>query len=59
MNVLEASGFAWINLKASHITRLQSLPMLHSDPFDRLLVAQAKAEKFEFITLDSQLSQYF
>ena len=31
-------------IRASHVTALAALPMLHQDPFDRILIAQAVAE---------------
>ncbi|MHB1948675.1 MAG: PIN domain-containing protein [Gammaproteobacteria bacterium] len=34
------------------------LPMLHSDPFDRLLIIQAKLNDMVIITKDSQISKY-
>lgn len=40
------------------ILGLSSLPMLHRDPFDRLLIAQATRGGFHLVSHDSQLSQY-
>jgi PIN domain nuclease of toxin-antitoxin system len=34
------------------------LPLLHRDPFDRILVAQATVEGVTLLTIDSQVSQY-
>lgn len=36
----------------------QSLPLLHKDPFDRLLVAQSMTEKLTLLTADTQLAGY-
>jgi PIN domain nuclease of toxin-antitoxin system len=41
-----------------HAQRLTSLPMLHRDPFDRLLIVQAMAEGLTLITSDAQITQY-
>ena len=41
-----------------HAERLSSLPMLHRDPFDRLLIAQAMVEKLTLVTADAQILQY-
>ncbi|MEA3341974.1 MAG: type II toxin-antitoxin system VapC family toxin [Chloroflexota bacterium] len=41
-----------------HIWMLGTLPMHHKDPFDRLLIAQAKAEKWRLVTADPVLAQY-
>ena len=45
-------------IRASHVTALAALPMLHKDPFDRILVAQAVAEGLDFITDDPQFASY-
>jgi PIN domain nuclease of toxin-antitoxin system len=45
-------------IRASHITALAALPMLHKDPFDRILIAQAKAEGLGLVTNDGPIAQY-
>jgi PIN domain nuclease of toxin-antitoxin system len=45
-------------IRASHITALAALPMLHKDPFDRILIAQAKAERLGLVTNDAPISTY-
>ena len=47
-----------LNIRASHITALAALPMLHRDPFDRILVAQAKAEGLALVTNDGSIGAY-
>jgi PIN domain nuclease of toxin-antitoxin system len=42
----------------SHALRVHALPLLHRDPFDRLLVAQALLEKLRILTSDRQVAQY-
>ncbi len=56
--VLGVQAIAELPLKWSHAERARSLPMIHSDPFDRALVAQAECEGMVLITRDSQLSEY-
>lgn len=41
-----------------HIWLLDTLPMHHKDPFDRLLIAQALAEKYQIVTTDQIFDQY-
>ena len=41
-----------------HIWELDNLPLHHKDPFDRLLMAQAIAEKLQLVSMDSVFSQY-
>ena len=40
------------------MTALATLPALHKDPFDRILVAQALAEGLGFVTNDEPIRQY-
>jgi len=45
-------------IRASHVTALAALPMLHKDPFDRILIAQAVAEGLDFVTSDEPIAEY-
>jgi PIN domain nuclease of toxin-antitoxin system len=45
-------------VRAAHVDRLDGLPDLHKDPFDRMLVAQALAEDLTLITGDGILAGY-
>ena len=47
-----------LQIRASHITALAALPMIHRDPFDRILIAQAVAEGLGFVTNDGMVSGY-
>ena len=47
-----------LQIRASHITALAALPMLHKDPFDRILIAQAKAERLGLVTNDAPIGTY-
>lgn len=47
-----------LQVRASHVTALAALPLLHKDPFDRILIAQAKAERLALLTNDAQISTY-
>src|SRR3989344_7410249 len=51
--------FEMLPLKTSHLLALLKLPLLHKDPFDRMLVAQAKSEKLKLLSNDPQVKQYF
>lgn len=50
--------FEELQIDAEHIFALADLPMLHRDPFDRLLVAQARAEGIQLLTADKLLADY-
>ena len=45
-------------IDSSHAVAVANLPLLHKDPFDRLLVAQAITEGFTLLTADQQVAQY-
>jgi PIN domain nuclease of toxin-antitoxin system len=45
-------------IRATHVTALAALPILHKDPFDRILIAQAIAEGLDFVTNDAHISAY-
>jgi PIN domain nuclease of toxin-antitoxin system len=55
---LLANGYAELNIDARHIAAVVDLPPHHTDPFDRLLVAQAKAEGMVLLTSDTTLAAY-
>ncbi len=41
-----------------HIDVISALPLLHRDPFDRMIIAQAKTEALTIITRDPEFEQY-
>ncbi len=41
-----------------HVVATESLPPIHKDPFDRILVAQATVEGVTLLTIDSLVAQY-
>ncbi|MBO1051921.1 MAG: type II toxin-antitoxin system VapC family toxin [Dolichospermum sp. DET73] len=45
-------------LDLSHIYALSNLPNYHRDPFDRLLIAQAKSEELVIISIDEKFDGY-
>lgn len=55
---IENSGFHILPIEGGHLTRLKSLPWLHRDPFDRLLICQAQSENLVLITKDDYIKQY-
>jgi PIN domain nuclease of toxin-antitoxin system len=54
----EQAGFALLPILLAHVTAVETLPLLHGDPFDRLLVAQASSEPMRLVTHDSRLREY-
>ena len=51
-------GLEDLPLTTQHTKWLRELPLLHKDPFDRMLVAQAKAEGLKLLSADSRLVEY-
>ena len=56
----DKAGYRLLNISVAHIDELSSLKRVpeHRDPFDRLMLAQAKHEGFKLITHDSRLLLY-
>ena len=57
-NVLLAQKFESIDMTTEHANKLKDLPLFHRDPFDRMLITQAKSENLTLITADSAFQQY-
>jgi PIN domain nuclease of toxin-antitoxin system len=55
---LELDGFRELPVTIAHTEGVADLPLVHRDPFDRLLVAQAVAEHFAIVTADDTIGQY-
>ena len=55
---VEAQGFGLLPIKPGHLLALSGLPLLHRDPFDRLLLAQAIAEGLAVVTTDRIFGEY-
>ena len=51
-------GLQLLSLTTAHIYALDSLPLHHKDPFDRLLIAQAITEDLPFASADSLFASY-
>ncbi len=52
------SGYRELEVTAEHALAVGDLPLLHRDPFDRLLLAQARHEGATFLTADHALAAY-
>ena len=52
------NGYAELPVTSQHAVNIDSLPPLHKDPFDRLLLAQALSEGITLLTGDVQLARY-
>jgi PIN domain nuclease of toxin-antitoxin system len=56
--VMAEEGFDLLSVGYSHLRHLGDLPPLHRDPFDRLLIAQALAERIPIVTHDRAFAPY-
>ncbi|MGH9947067.1 MAG: type II toxin-antitoxin system VapC family toxin [Pyrinomonadaceae bacterium] len=52
------AGYRHLPIDLSHVTRVHSLPKIHGDPFDRLLVSQAMVEDMTIISDDPVFKLY-
>ncbi len=52
------AGYEWLDIRPAHTAATETLPPLHADPFDRLLVAQALTEPLRLLTHDAALAPY-
>jgi len=55
---IRRAGFSILSIDISHVLGVEKLPILHKDPFDRILIAQAKEERCILITNDSKIKRY-
>lgn len=52
------SGFILLDVTSEHVLAVETLPPIHGDPFDRLLVAQCLSEPMRLLTHDAALVRY-
>lgn len=51
-------GFQALPIQVSHALRVAKLPLIHHDPFDRLLIAQSQMENLPILTSDPEIAKY-
>lgn len=56
--ILADEGFNPLPIAVAHAARAGSLPAIHRDPFDRMLVAQAQVEGLTVVSVDSMVRRY-
>ena len=52
------NGYSELPIGSEHAVAVESLPLIHKDPFDRILVSQATIEGFTLLTADVLVAQY-
>jgi PIN domain nuclease of toxin-antitoxin system len=55
---LEQESISELPIRWKHTVHVSSLPNIHGDPFDRLLIAQALEESLTLVTRDTKIHQY-
>ena len=58
IRLFNKAGYEELGISAAHAVAVESLPPIHTDPFDRMLVAQAISEPLCLITHDSIVASY-
>ena len=57
-DALRETGFSELVVNWGHAVQSSKLPLLHQDPFDRLLIAQSMVEDLVLVTRDSNILEY-
>lgn len=57
-NEMSTNAIQWLPVEIQHCVELTELPFHHRDPFDRMLVAQARVEDLQVLSRDVRLSAY-
>lgn len=57
-NICIKYGIIILPIKTSYLEKIQKLPLIHADPFDRLIISTALDEKLILITHDSNIRKY-
>jgi PIN domain nuclease of toxin-antitoxin system len=58
LGYFQEAGYRLLSVTAEHAAYVEKLPPIHADPFDRILISQAKCEPMIFITHDALLFEY-
>ncbi len=56
--ILKDNGFKPLPITTAHAVAAGALPRLHADPFDRMLVAQARCESLTLASVDPMVARY-
>ncbi len=56
--MLVLNDYNELPITSEHVLRVESLPHIHKDPFDRILIAQARSEGMMLVTVDATVVEY-
>jgi len=57
-NEMSINAVQWLPVEMPHCAELTKLPFHHRDPFDRMMIAQARVEDLQGLSRDVRLSAY-
>ncbi|MEH2308297.1 type II toxin-antitoxin system VapC family toxin [Nostoc sp.] len=57
-NRLALNRFESLDIQMTHTLQIATLPNIHRDPFDRILIAQSQVENLPIVTIDQKIAQY-
>ncbi len=55
---LMENGYDELEVRSEHVLEVAALPLIHKDPFDRMLIAQARVEGITLLTGDANVVRY-
>lgn len=58
LSAVAAAGLSFVRIDERHAKLAGELPLVHRDPFDRMLVAQAMIEGLVLVTIDPRIAKY-
>lgn len=58
LEMLKKNEFQTLDISAEHALKIRELPLIHKDPFDRMLIAQAIVEGLTLISNDKKFKNY-
>lgn len=58
LNQMQENSIEQLNIHFRHVTKVNSLPFHHRDPFDRLIIAQAQEEDLSILSCDKIFDKY-
>ena len=56
--LLIENGYEELGIESRHVVLVDSIPLIHKDPFDRVLIAQALVEGITLLTADPVIAKY-
>lgn len=55
---LDTNQVTFLGIRPAHLRELEALPLLHGDPFDRMILAQARSESMSILSKDKAMRGY-